>query len=154
MRGLGIKPTAAINGLYRYILQHRELPFIINTQVHKPSTLLSNLFMDYSLLKNTLGSFYQKVALGTPVSENERARLTNVMHEFTTNVRQIERMLSAENAVHNIDWKAAFNGTRRAFYVLEACLQRDGSGRYYLEEEGIIKLSLAFKMLCEAHAEA
>ncbi|MGU9760862.1 type II toxin-antitoxin system RelB/DinJ family antitoxin (plasmid) [Serratia marcescens] len=153
LRGLGVKPTTAINGLYRYILQHRELPFTINTQVYKPSALLNNLSMDYSMMRRALSNVYQNLALGAPVSANEKAQLTNVIHEFTTNVRQFERILSAENAEHNINWKSAFNGARRAFYVLEAYLQHDGNGRYYLEEEGIIKLSLALKMLREAHAE-
>ncbi|VTR51707.1 addiction module antitoxin, RelB/DinJ family [Serratia fonticola] len=64
LRGLGIKPTMAITGLYQYILRHGALPFIIHTQVHTPQTLFGHLFMDYSVLKRTLGGILQPLTDG------------------------------------------------------------------------------------------
>ncbi|AYO39798.1 type II toxin-antitoxin system RelB/DinJ family antitoxin [Serratia sp. P2ACOL2] len=154
LRSLGIKPTTAINGLYHYILQHRELPFIINTHVNKPSNLLSNLFMDYLLLKNTLCDFYMKIEQAEQITENNLDLLKHVVREFIANFRQIENSLYPLNGENIIDWKKAFNGAKRAFYVLETHVRFETCQGHYLEDSGIIKLSLALKMIAEAETNA
>ncbi|EIT7186880.1 MAG: hypothetical protein E7K92_02405 [Serratia marcescens] len=154
LRGLGIKPTTAITGLYNYILQHRELPFVINIQVNKPSTLVSNLFMDFTLLKKSLGEFYVKIEAQKHVFENELMLLKNVIREFSTNFRQIEKALYQFSNEYPVDWKKVFNGAKRAFYVLEAYLKFDPFLGYHLEDEGVIKLSMALKMIQDAEKNA
>ncbi|CAI2474629.1 addiction module antitoxin, RelB/DinJ family [Serratia proteamaculans] len=150
LRNLGIKPTTAITGLYHYILQHKELPFISNTQVNKPSTLLSNLFMDYLLLKNTLHDFYRKTERAEQITENGLSLLKYVILEFIANFRQIEKSLFSSNYEDSIDWKKVFNGSKRAFYIIETHLMFEASKGYFLDEIGIIKLSLELKMLTDA----
>lgn len=150
LRSLGIKPTTAINGLYHYILQHRELPFIINTQVNKPSRLLSNLFMDYLLLKNTLWDFYRTIERAEPLTENSLTLLKHVLLEFIANFRQIESALFPLNSEVRIDWKKVFGGAKRAFYLIETHIKFEDCQGHYFEESGIIKLSLALKMITDA----
>ena len=153
LRGLGIKPTTAIAGLYTYISQHKELPFVINTQADKPSTLISNLLMDYALLKRLLSELYLKVEADKQVTESEVKLLKNAIHEFNTNFRQIEKALYLLNHTHPIDWKRAYNGAKRAFYVLEAYLSLDLHRGYQMKEEEVIKLALALKMIQEAEMD-
>ena len=153
LRSLGIKPTAAIAGLYTYISQHKELPFVINIQADKPSALISNLLMDYSLLKRLLSEFYVKIESEKPVTGSELKLLKNAIHEFNTNFRQIEKALFLLNQTQLVDWKKAYNGAKRAFYVLEAYLNVDLHRGYQLKEEEIIKLALALKMIQEAEID-
>jgi addiction module RelB/DinJ family antitoxin len=152
LRSLDVKPTAAINGLYHYIVQHRELPFIISTQVNKPSNLHSNLFMDYLLLKRTMQEFYQNREHEEPLTEKNLELLKYVVREFIANFRQIENALYPLNDEKVIDWKKAFNGAKRAFYVLETHVRFETYQGHYLEDSGIIKLSLALKMIIDAEA--
>lgn len=152
LRGLGIKPTAAINGLYQYILRHRELPFIINMQVNRISTLSSHLFMDFTLLKTTLEAFYRKVEERKPIKDSELDFLKNVIREFNANFRQVEKVLYQRDDGCHVDWKRVFNGAKRAFYVIEAELKYTNGQGYYLEYGGIIKLSLALKMIIDAES--
>ncbi|MGK9009918.1 hypothetical protein ACRS9C_11445 [Serratia marcescens] len=150
LRCMGIKPTTAIAALYHYIVQHRELPFIIKTHVTRSNTLLFNLFMDYTLLTTSLDTFYFKLEKRTPILDNEVASLKHILREFSTNYRQLEKPLGLLSDDFPVDWKRAFNGARRAFYVLEAYLQSDEQRGYYLEDSELLKLSMALKMLREA----
>lgn len=150
LRSLGVKPTTAINGLYHYILQHRELPFTINTQVNKPSKLLSNLFMDYLLLKNTFWDFYRKIERAEPLTEKSLALLKHVLLEFIANYRQIENALFPLNSENCLDWKKVFSGAKRAFYIIETHIKFEDCQGHYFDESGIIKLSLALKMITDA----
>ncbi|CAI1955860.1 type II toxin-antitoxin system RelB/DinJ family antitoxin [Serratia quinivorans] len=150
LRGLGIKPTTAIVGLYHYIAQHQALPFIIHTQVNKPSTLQHHLYRDFTLLKRLLQAFYASREHGEPNNDRELACLTNVLHEFITNFRHTEKALVPEAHAFLVDWTKAFNGTKRALYVLEAYLSPENPEGDRLDESGMIKLALALKMLHDA----
>ncbi|CAI1947266.1 hypothetical protein [Serratia quinivorans] len=150
LRGLGIKPTTAIVGLYHYIVQHRELPFIMQTQVNKPSTLQRHLYMDFTLLKRRLQAFYVTRERGGALQDEELTLLTNVLREFITNFRQTEKALAPEAHAFLVDWTKAFNGTKRALYVLEAYLPPENLEGDRLDESGMIKLALALKMLHDA----
>ncbi|MEG9795511.1 hypothetical protein V6X42_23850 [Serratia marcescens] len=150
LRGLGIKPTTAIVGLYHYIAQHQALPFIIHTQVNKPSTLQRHLYRDFTLLKRLLQAFYVSREHGEPINNGELACLTNELREFITNFRQTEKALDPTENTFLVDWKKAFNGTKRALYVLEAYLPSGHAPGNTQEESEMIKLGLALKMLHDA----
>lgn len=150
LRGLGIKPTTAIVGLYYYIVQHRELPFIIHTQVNKPSSLQRHLYMDFTLLKRLMQAFYVTRERGGTLQDGELTLLTNVLREFITNFRQTEKALEPGDNVFHVDWTKAFNGAKRALYVLDAYFQPDNPQGDTLDESRMLKLALALKMLHDA----
>ncbi|MEX3099206.1 hypothetical protein AB4M09_25885, partial [Serratia ureilytica] len=60
LRGLDIKSTTAINGLYQYISQHGEHPFVISTSVKTPKDIAGGMFKNLFCLQSKLSLFLDK----------------------------------------------------------------------------------------------
>ena len=102
------------------------------------------------MLRRLLSELYTRVEAEKPITESELTLLKKAIHEFTINFRQTEKALAPQSHTHRVDWKKAYNGAKRAFYVLEAYLSIDNHRDYRLKEEEVLKLALALKMLQEA----
>lgn len=82
LRGLDIKPTTAINGLYQYISQHGELPFVISTSVKTPKDIAGGLFKSLFSLQSTLSVFLDKVQMKRCVSREEVLIVLDILRDF------------------------------------------------------------------------
>jgi antitoxin component of RelBE/YafQ-DinJ toxin-antitoxin module len=118
LRGLDIKPTTAINGLYQYILQHRELPFVISTSVKTPKDIAGELFKSIFSLRSTLSVFLDKINLKQGVRRGEVLIVRDIVHDFILSFRQGSQYINSSQFEHHVIWGDAVQAAEGAYDIL------------------------------------
>ncbi|CAI1049854.1 hypothetical protein [Serratia ficaria] len=141
LRGLDIKPTTAINGLYQYILQHRELPFIISTSVKTPKDIAGELFKSIFSLRSTLSVFLDKINLKQGIRRGEALIVRDIIHDFIISFRQGGQYLNASQFEHSVVWHDAVLAAEGAYDILLKNAEYNENDIMQLDEKSVCRLS-------------
>ncbi|CAI0815927.1 addiction module antitoxin, RelB/DinJ family [Serratia marcescens] len=148
LRGLDIKPTTAINGLYQYISQHGELPFVISTSVKTPKDIAGGLFKNLFSLQNTLRVFFDKVQLKQSISRGEVLIILDILHDFVVGFRQNAQYLGISPFGQRVVWKDAVGAVEGIHEILENNVKYSEEGVMYLDDFYLSSLSGLLSSLC------
>lgn len=150
LRGLDIKPTTAINGLYQYISQHGELPFVISTSVKTPKDIAGGLFKNLFSLQSTLSVFLDKVQMKRCVSREDVLIVLDILRDFIVGFRQSAQYLGASPFGRRVVWKDAVCAVESIHEILDNNVKYSEDGIMNLDEKYLSSLSALLISLCSS----
>ncbi|MCP1106589.1 hypothetical protein M6G53_14480 [Serratia nevei] len=148
LRGLDIKPTTAINGLYQYISQHGELPFVISTSVKTPKDIAGGVFKSLFSLQSTLRVFFDKVQSKQRISREEILIVLDILRDFIIGFRQSAQYLGVSPFGRRVVWKNAVCAVEGIHEILDNDVRFSEEGIMYLDANSLSSLSELLNTLC------